>query len=122
MPIQTGRQAKSLCTVYWRKLTIPECWQVALFFERTRLGCPSGSVCTQSSRISSKRLQRPGACWSVSLDAANKLLLTLNMISFERGPQGERGSGLEASKTNFDRVLAFVWKTRSKLILGASRA
>jgi hypothetical protein len=95
MPIQTGRQAKSLCTVYWRKLTIPECWQVALFFERTRLGCPSGSVCTQSSRISSKRLQRPGACWSVSLDAANKLLLTLNMISFERGPQGERGSGLE---------------------------
>ena len=28
-----------------------------------------------------------------------------NKISFERGPQGERGPGLEASKTNFDRVL-----------------
>ena len=45
-----------------------------------------------------------------------------NKISFERGPQGERGPGLEASKINFDRVFAFVWKTRSKLILGASRA
>ena len=43
-------------------------------------------------------------------------------ISFERGPQGEGGPGLEASKINFDRVFAFVWKTRSKLILGASRA
>ena len=47
---------------------------------------------------------------------------TTNKISFERGPQGERGPGLEASKINFDRVFAFVWKTRSKLILGASRA
>ena len=46
----------------------------------------------------------------------------INKISFERGPQGERGPGLEASKINFDRVFAFVWKTRSKLILGASRA
>ena len=45
-----------------------------------------------------------------------------NNISFERGPQGERGPGLEASKINFDRVFAFVWKTWSKLILGASRA
>jgi hypothetical protein len=32
----------------------------------------------------------------------------LNKISFERGPQGERGPGLEASKINFDRVFAFV--------------
>ena len=31
-----------------------------------------------------------------------------NKISFERGPQGERGPGLEASKINFDRVFAFV--------------
>jgi len=45
----------------------------------------------------------------------------MNKISFERGPQGERGPGLEASKINFDRVFAFVWKTRSKLILEASR-
>ena len=29
-------------------------------------------------------------------------------ISFERGPQGERGPGLEASKINFDQVFAFV--------------
>ena len=49
-------------------------------------------------------------------------MLAINKISFERGPQGERGPGLEASKINFDRVFAFVWKTRSKLILGASRA
>ena len=27
-----------------------------------------------------------------------------NKNSFERGPQGERGPGLEASKINFDRV------------------
>ena len=32
----------------------------------------------------------------------------INKISFERGPQGERGPGLEASKINFDRVFAFV--------------
>ena len=44
-----------------------------------------------------------------------------NKNSFERGPQGESGPGIEASKINFDRVFAFVWKTRSKLILGASR-
>ena len=31
-----------------------------------------------------------------------------NKISFERGPQGERGPGLEASKIDFDRVFDFV--------------
>ena len=31
-----------------------------------------------------------------------------NKISFERGPQGERGPGREASKISFDRVFAFV--------------
>ena len=49
------------------------------------------------------------------------LQCAFNKISSERGTQGERGPGLEASKINFDWVFAFVWKTRSKLILGASR-
>ena len=48
-------------------------------------------------------------CYSLSMKVSVCYsMLAINKISFERGPQGERGPGLEASKINFDRVFAFV--------------
>jgi hypothetical protein len=46
--------------------------------------------------------------YNLDLKTQGQHISVPNKISFERGPQGERGPGLEASKINFDRVFACV--------------